>query len=208
MARIKAVDATGVWISFDGWNDDYDYYSTAPHFDLAPVGTAASLQLCLQPPKMYNGAFDWNAYLALINARAAPVEAFPTVGNREAFSAVQKLLVQRVAPAPSPAPAPAAAPAVVAAQAAPVSSSTTPSPAPVVSTAGATELQPHTPSSSDEFVDVGEEFGFEDQVNQLRDMGFFNRSEVLRVLREHNGSMENTINALIELHDLNWHRRR
>jgi len=101
VAHVKDIAENGnLLITFDGWNETYDYWSEHEkgHKDLAPVGTAERLKLMLQPPKSYK-TFAWESYLEELNARAAPSELFPTLGMRENFGKVT-IIESEVEPEP------------------------------------------------------------------------------------------------------------
>jgi len=82
VATIAAVDRRyqRVFIHFDGWDGDWDFWTSPDSALVAPVGTTESLELPLDPPRGYlkgdKENFEWSAYLEETSSEAVPVSAF------------------------------------------------------------------------------------------------------------------------------------
>ena len=76
VASIKDIDGDLVLLGFDGWGDDYDYWTGVDDGDFQPPGTAMRAQARLSPPNNYIGFFDWASYLDETHATPAPPSVF------------------------------------------------------------------------------------------------------------------------------------
>ncbi|KAL3869479.1 hypothetical protein ACJMK2_042156 [Sinanodonta woodiana] len=66
-------------LHFDGYSDCYDFWTNADSPFIFPVGFCEKAQKILQPPKGFTvEGFNWNNYLKLAKAVAAPKYAFVT----------------------------------------------------------------------------------------------------------------------------------
>lgn len=71
--------ATGyrIRLHFDGYAENYDFWANADSMDLFPVGWAEKNGHRLDPPKGYVASnFNWNGYLKICKATAAPKNIF------------------------------------------------------------------------------------------------------------------------------------
>lgn len=64
-------------LRFDGYPENFDFWVNADSMDIFPVGWAEKNSRQLHPPKGYvQSNFNWNAYLKLCKATAAPKTLF------------------------------------------------------------------------------------------------------------------------------------
>lgn len=64
-------------LSFDGFDNMYDFWVNADSLDIFPPGWCASTNRILQPPKDHKPTtFDWSTYLEKKKAVAAPKNLF------------------------------------------------------------------------------------------------------------------------------------
>ena len=64
-------------LHFDGYAENFDFWVNADSMDIFPVGWAEKNGHKLQPPKGYvQSNFNWNAYLKICKAIAAPKTLF------------------------------------------------------------------------------------------------------------------------------------
>lgn len=65
-------------LHFDGYPENYDFWVNADSMNIFPAGWAEKNGKKLDPPKGYTvGNFNWNAYLKMCKATAAPKNIFP-----------------------------------------------------------------------------------------------------------------------------------
>ncbi|GAB5357317.1 hypothetical protein AAMO2058_000364200 [Amorphochlora amoebiformis] len=82
VATIAGIDQLfhRIFVHFDGWDGDWDFWTTPLANTVAPVGTSESMAIPLDPPKGYlSGAkenFDWDVYLEETASEAVPKESF------------------------------------------------------------------------------------------------------------------------------------
>lgn len=64
-------------LHFDGYPENYDFWVNADSMDIFPVGWSEKNGHRLDPPKGYVASnFNWNAYLKICKATAAPKNIF------------------------------------------------------------------------------------------------------------------------------------
>jgi len=63
-------------LHFDGYPDNYNFWANADCPDLFYPGWCEENSRILQPPKNYEGKFDWTSYLKAKNAYPAPKRNF------------------------------------------------------------------------------------------------------------------------------------
>lgn len=64
-------------LHFDGYPENYDFWVNADSMDIFPVGWSEKNGHRLDPPKGYvANNFNWNAYLKICKATAAPKNIF------------------------------------------------------------------------------------------------------------------------------------
>mmetsp|Transcript_334 Transcript_334/g.875 ORF Transcript_334/g.875 Transcript_334/m.875 type:complete len:544 (+) Transcript_334:86-1717(+) len=82
VATVEKVDPRfqRIYIHFDGWEGNWDFWTSPDSASVAPIGTTEALGLPLDPPRGYlEGAkenFHWDTYLKETNSEAVPVTAF------------------------------------------------------------------------------------------------------------------------------------
>mmetsp|Transcript_13728 Transcript_13728/g.20732 ORF Transcript_13728/g.20732 Transcript_13728/m.20732 type:complete len:298 (+) Transcript_13728:380-1273(+) len=82
VATVQIVDHVfqRIFIHFDGWGGSWDFWTRPDSALIAPVGTAKSLELPLDPPRGYiRGAkenFEWPTYLEETASEAVPSSSF------------------------------------------------------------------------------------------------------------------------------------
>lgn len=64
-------------LHFDGYLENYDFWVNADSMDIFPIGWSEKNGHRLDPPKGYVASnFNWNAYLKICKATAAPKNIF------------------------------------------------------------------------------------------------------------------------------------
>eukprot|EP00472_Partenskyella_glossopodia_P012889 CAMPEP_0197519626 /NCGR_PEP_ID=MMETSP1318-20131121/4900_1 /TAXON_ID=552666 /ORGANISM="Partenskyella glossopodia, Strain RCC365" /LENGTH=227 /DNA_ID=CAMNT_0043070719 /DNA_START=26 /DNA_END=709 /DNA_ORIENTATION=- len=82
VATVQEVDTTfqRIFVHFDGWDGDWDFWTSPDSAFVAPIGTTESLDLPLDPPRGYlKGAkenFVWNEYLEESMSEAVSESSF------------------------------------------------------------------------------------------------------------------------------------
>lgn len=76
VATIKDIDGNLVLLSFDGWDETYDYWAGIDDGDFQPPGTTMRAQARLSPPNGYRSFFDWASYLEETDSIPAPPTVF------------------------------------------------------------------------------------------------------------------------------------
>ena len=78
-SKINKILTTGyrLRLHFDGYPEHFDFWVNADSMDIFPIMWAEKNKQKLQPPKGYvQNNFNWNAYLKICKASAAPKNIF------------------------------------------------------------------------------------------------------------------------------------
>lgn len=78
VATVSDVSENRFLVHFDGWEDDYDYWTDPSSPFIHPVNWCSENGHVLTPPKNYKdvAAFNWKDYLLETNSQAVPASAF------------------------------------------------------------------------------------------------------------------------------------